>query len=647
MRSYRYVVAGELCEINFPETEDDMAGFEAFVAQGDRFLAFDTESTGLDLFSADHKLRLVQIGNSTTAWVLRVDRFAEHIKHFLRLPRNLSAHNAPFDALTVDRHLGVKVEELLSKIWDTKICAHLLDPRSREEGGIGLGLKEQCAVHIDPQAPDTQADLTKVFNGFGWTKAQGWARIPIEHMTYVIYAGLDVILDHRLLMKQMPAIQINSDLCRMEHKLQYLLTLMRRRGMLLDVPYLERLAIELHNEYVEQQDLAFDLGVESIFANEQVAKALLAMGEDLTATTASGNIQVDRAVLLPLADVNTNWERLHVREPNPLAEAILKGKRARKWMEAYALGCMKWKDGNDRIHPSINSLQARTARMSINDPALQQLPSSDWKIRRAFIPDPGYLMIAADYKAVEMRVLAALSGDWTMRTAIANDEDLHDFTATRVFGPQFTKKQRKIAKNIGFGKVYGGGAAGVARLTGAPEEDIKVAMEAYDRTFPGIKRYSRKLIREAQGGIAEVITPAGRRLPLDTDRLYAATNYIVQSTARDLLAQAIIRLFDAGLGEYLLIPVHDELVGQAPAESAEEIIKEIGSIMETDFMGVRIASSAEVVGTEIVTKYGKDPALIGKNWGVAYGAFDPLPIEMPVRKERRMKAGTWLQESLI
>lgn len=632
MRTYRYVVAGEACQIHFPETEDDMAGFEAFVAQGDQFLAFDTESTGLDLFSAGHKLRLMQIGNSTEAWVLRADLFAEKIKWFLRLPRNLCAHNAPFDALTVDRHLGVKVEELLPKIWDTKICAHLLDPRSQEEGGIGLGLKEQCTAHIDPQAADTANGLTKVFNGFGWTKHQGWARIPIEHMTYVIYAGLDVIYDHRLLMKQLPAIQLNGDLCKLEHKLQYLLTLMRRRGMRVDVPYLHRLEIELHNDYVEQCDLALDLGVDSIFANEQVVAKLLEMGEELTATTKGGALQVDRAVLLPLADLNTRWERLNVREPNPLADAVLRGKRAEKWRTAYALGCLNWRDADDRIHPSINSLQARTARMSVADPALQQLPSSDWRVRRAFVPDPGQVMFAADYKAVEMRVLAALSGDWTMRSAIANGADLHDFTATRVFGPQFTDQERKIAKSIGFGKVYGGGAAGVARLTGADEAGIKVAMEAYDNTFPGIKRYSRRLMRQAQGGILEVVTPIGRRLPLDPDRIYAATNYVVQSTARDLLAQAIIRLFDAGLGDYLLVPVHDELVGQAPVETAEQIVKEIGNVMESDFQGVHIASSAKVVGT---------------SWGAAYKAPAVLPMDLPERRERRMKEGAWLQETLL
>jgi DNA polymerase-1 len=626
------VVAGDLCEIHFPESDEDMAAFEAFLAQGDKFLALDTESTGLDIFSAQHQLRLVQVGNSREAWVLRWDRFKDWIRRLLGLRRNFIAHNATFDALTLDRHGAISIEELLPKIWDTKIMAHLLDPRGKMEGGIGLGLKELSAEHVDSQAPDTSNDLTKVFNGFGWTKAQGWARIPIEHMTYVLYAGLDVILCHRLHEKLLLAVQLYGDICKMEHKLQYFLALMRRRGMLLDIPYIERLTTDLHNQFVEQQDLAMDLGVESIFANEQVIAQLQAMGEKLTATTDKGALQVDRAVLLPLADVNTNWERLNVREPNPLAEAVLKGKRAKKWLEAYAMGFLEWRDTNDRIHPVINSLQARTARMSIQEPALQQLPSSDWTIRRAFIADPGFSMLAVDYKAVEMRVLAALSEDWTMRRAIADGEDLHSFTASRVFGTNFSKKQRKIAKSIGFGKVYGGGAAGVARLTGAPEDDIRIAMEAYDRTFPGIKRYSRKLIRQAQSGIMEVVTPIGRRLPLDPDRLYAATNYVVQSTARDLLAQAVIRLFEAGLGEYLLIPVHDEVVGQAPIESADEIAKEIGSVMESDFMGVRIES---------------DPSVVGASWGAAYGAPAVLPMEVPVRKERRMKPGTWLQEALI
>jgi DNA polymerase-1 len=346
-------------------------------------------------------------------------------------------------------------------------------------------------------------------------------------------------------------------------------------------------------------------GVANVNSTKQVAEALAAMGETLTERTESGLVKVDKEVLMPLADLDREWERIEARDANPLADAVLRSKRAGKWSKSYAEAFLTLKDAEDRLHASIGGLQARTARMSISRPPLQQLPSGNWSIRRAFIADRGQSIIAADYQAVEMRVLAGLASEETMKAAIADGLDLHSFTAEAVWGKDFTKAHRKIAKAVGFGKVYGGGAATISRQTGADIEAVRGAIAAYDATFPGIKRFGRKLVNRAEYGRKEVVTPSGRHLPLDRDRLYAATNYVVQSTARDLLAQAIVDIFDAGLGDHLLLPVHDELIGQAPTEHAEEVIREIGRVMESTFYGVRIES---------------DPEVYGPSWGHGYGA---------------------------
>ncbi|MDG4792728.1 DNA polymerase [Micromonospora sp. WMMD1082] len=607
MKSLVHTVAGSTVGIHFPERREDLDGFRAFLAGGDKVLAFDTETTGLDVYTGTHRLRLAQFGNGREAWVLRADLFAEEIVAALRQPRPFVAHNAPYDLLVVDRHLGVKLEDLGPRTYDTRVLGHLLDPRAPQEGGIGLGLKPLSAVYVDPDAPDTQEGLTAVFRSLGLTKATGWAGIPIDNETYVRYAGLDVILTHRLFRELGPLVrEIGLDhLSKFEHHLQVLLAILQRKGFRLDVPYVERLKADLLAEAERFRTVSRRYGVENVNSTAQVATALDAMGETLTERTASGATKVDKGVLLPLADLSLGWERLDVREPNPLADAVLRSKRSEKWATAYAQAFLDLKDADDRLHPSIGALQARTARMSISRPPLQQLPSSDWRVRRAFIADPGQAIIAADYQAVEMRVLAALSEDATMKKAIADGVDLHSFTAERVFGPDFTKAHRKIAKAVGFGKVYGGGAATITRQTGADLASVKTALAAYDATFPGIKRYSRRLMERAQFGKREVTTPSGRHLPLDRDRLYAATNYVVQSTARDLLAQAIADIFAAGLGDHLLLPVHDELIAQAPTESAEEVIREIGRVMESTFYGVRIES---------------DPEVYGPSWGHGYGA---------------------------
>ncbi|MDG4801746.1 DNA polymerase [Micromonospora sp. WMMD980] len=607
MLTLTHEVAGETCAIHFPERAADLMGFEAFIAGPDKVLAVDTETTGLDIYSPGHRLRLVQIGNSREAWVLQADLFAAHIRRALARPRHYVFHNFTYDALVLDRHLGIPLEDLGARSFDTRVAAHLLDPRAPQEGGIGLSLKPLSAVYVDPNAVDTADGLTAVFRSLGFTKATGFARIPIDHETYVRYAGLDVVYTHRLFRELGPMVRdVGLDhLSRFELHLQVLLAILQRRGMRLDIPYVEKLRADLLAEADQFKQVARRYGVENVNSTAQVATALQAMGEELTETTASGAAKVDKGVLLPLADLNLQWERTESRTPNPLADAVVRSKRSEKWATAYADAFLELRDSEDRLHPSIGALQARTARMSVSRPPLQQLPSSDWRVRRAFIPDPGQSIIAADYQAVEMRVLAALSGDETMIKAIADGVDLHSFTAEKVFGPDFTKQHRKIAKAVGFGKVYGGGATTIARQTGADMESVRGALAAYDATFPGIKRYSRRLVNRAEYGRKEVVTPAGRHLPLDRDRLYAATNYVVQSTARDLLAQAIVDIFDAGLGDHLLLPVHDELIAQAPEADAEEVIREIGRVMESDFYGVRIAS---------------DPEVVGASWGAAYGA---------------------------
>jgi DNA polymerase-1 len=604
--TFNYTLAGEECVIYFPERRDELAGFERFLARGDKVLGLDTETNNLDTYSRGGGLRLVQFGNAREAWVLRADLFRDAIIRALRQPRAFAVHNAAFDLPVIDFFLGVTIEELADRVIDTRIFAHLLDPRQEHEGGAGLSLKPLSAIYIDESAPDTQEGLTKVFNSLGFTKETGWANIPIDHPTYLLYAGLDVLLETRLFYELAPIVNDLglAHLSKFEHHFQALCCVMRRKAVALDVPYIEKLRVDLAEEHGVYAGIAAKYGVDNVNSTDQVSAALVGMGEDLTELTDGGALKVDKAVLLPLADLDMQWERITAREPNPLANAVLRAKRANGWNKSYAGAFLDLRDSHDRLHASINPLQARTARMSISRPPLQQLPSKDWKVRRAVVADPGHLMISADYDQIELRVLAALADVQGMKDAIREGRDLHGYTATLVYGEDFTKFQRGLMKGVGFGKVYGGGKETLARQTGAPIDAVAHAIAEYDRVYPEVKRYAKRLQSRAEYGKKEVITVSGRHLPLDRDRLYSATNYVVQSTARDVLAQAIVDLFDAGLGDYLLLPVHDEIIAQAPEREAQEVAAEIGRIMSGDFYGVPLTASGEVTGT---------------SWGHAYG----------------------------
>jgi DNA polymerase I-like protein with 3'-5' exonuclease and polymerase domains len=596
-------VSGDVVRIYVPETTGDLDGFQDFLREsGDRPLGLDTETTGLDIYAPGHRVRLVQVGNAREAWVLDPERFHFQIFEALRGSRRFYLHNATYDALVLDRHGLADALDLLRRSLDTYTLAHLLDPRPRAEGGSGLKLKELAEIYVDPEAKDAQTDLIAVFHAHGFTKETGYAGVPLEDRTYLRYAGLDPIYAFRLAEALIPFAESFQHLQDFERDLQVVLAGIQRRGVLVDVDYTRSLSEALTRE-------AEIHGARTA----QVAAGLEAMGEELTETTATGKPKVDSAVLLYLADLDKDWQRVEAREPNPLADAVIRTKRAGKWRESYTDAFLRLRDSSDRLHPSINGLAARTARMSISMPPLQQLPSGEARIRRCLLADEGHVLLAADYSQVEMRILAALSEDPKMMAAIAGGEDLHEMTARAAVGeevwaswtPAQRKRARKLFKGVGFGKVYGGGKVTLSRQTGASITEVAAAIAKYDRLYPGIKRYSKRLQTRAQYGAMEVVTPSGRHLPLDRSRVYSATNYVIQSTARDAFAQAILELDDAGLSQYILLPVHDELVCSAPFEDAADVLHAIQSIMTTSFRGVTLAT---------------DGSLGIRSWGSLYGA---------------------------
>lgn len=614
MRTYRLKVAGESVSVQVPGNASDLQRFRTWIAETSTRgpVAVDTETTGLDIYSSTFRLRAVQLGDAHTSWVIhweRGDIFREAARWALGRLGTCLIHNAPYDWLALDEHAGVPVEVLAPRTTDTRLLSALLDPRQASEGGTGHGLKALSARYLDESAPDTQAGLTEVFRAHGWSAAAGWSRISLDHPTYNTYAGLDTILTARLapiLRAELKRLEVPARLVDYEHQLARICATMQRTGLVLDETYTRHLSARLAHDARRHADEAARWGVTNVNSTRQLADALGAMGEELTERTRTGAVRVDRPVLLSLADLDADWNRVGAREPNPLALSVVRSKRAGKWRQTYVQPFLDTVDANGRIHPAINSLQARTARMSVTRPALQTLPSSDHMIRRALLADPGHVMVSVDFAAIEMRVLAALADVTTMKNAISRGEDLHGVTATHVFGPNYTPSQRDICKGIGFGKVYGGGPAGISRMTGVPVEDVRRAVDAYDRTYPEIARAARRWEREAYASGLVHISPTGRRLPLDRRRVYAVTNYAVQSCARDVLGQALIDMDATGLLTHLRLPIHDEVVASVPAADARDLAHELERCMTFPVFGVPMAAEAKIGGRSWGSLYGAD-----------------------------------------
>ena len=241
---------------------------------------------------------------------------------------------------------------------------------------------------------------------------------------------------------------------------------------------------------------------------------------------------------------------------------------------------------------------AITGRLSSNDPNLQNIPvrsAEGRRIREAFIAAPGAVIVSADYSQIELRIMAHLSGDPGLLRAFAAGEDVHRHTAAEIFGVEsasVTGEQRRYAKVINFGLIYGMSAFGLASQLGIERAAAQQYMERYFLRYPGVKDYMERT-RESARSLGYVETVFGRRLYLPEIRggsgprrqgaERAAINAPMQGTAADLIKLAMIAvqawISDSGIASRLIMQVHDELVLEVPDSEVESVTTELPRLM--------------------------------------------------------------------
>ncbi len=279
------------------------------------------------------------------------------------------------------------------------------------------------------------------------------------------------------------------------------------------------------------------------------------------------------------------------RANDPLADAVLGYKKAAK-NAAQLNTIIGHAEVDGRVRPQINSLRAITARMSIVEPALQTIPPD---MRAMFVADEGQTWVSADYAQVELRVAAALSQEPAWIEAFAAGEDVHQSVADRV------GVTRKTAKALNFGVLYGGGKAALARAADIDQVEAGAAIAAFRREHPRFTKWARALsesIVHSPDGI--MMTRTGRPIPVDAAFAWRSTNYQIQSTARDLLAGALIEAEKAGLADAIRLPLHDEFLASVDEADADDYLVALTEAMGGVLDGVDI----QVEGTRI-----------GKRWG--------------------------------
>jgi DNA polymerase I len=275
-----------------------------------------------------------------------------------------------------------------------------------------------------------------------------------------------------------------------------------------------------------------------------------------------------------------------------------------------------------RIHTSYHQAVAATGRLSSTDPNLQNIPvrtQEGRRIRQAFVAPPGHSLVAADYSQIELRIMAHLSGDTSLCRAFAENRDVHQATAAEVFGmaqDSVSADQRRSAKAINFGLMYGMSAFGLARQLGIPRGDAQKYMDLYFERYPGVKRYMEETRRQArETGFVETVF--GRRLYLPEIqsrnaalRQYAersAINAPMQGTAADIIKRAMIQvdswLQSSRIAARLIMQVHDELVLEVADEAIEPVVGQVRQHM------VRAADLTVPLKVDVG---------VGRNWDEAH-----------------------------
>lgn len=573
--------------LNLVDTVDKAQAFISWLGERRPLdaIAVDIETGELpgnprkDALSPWHgRIRLVQVGDGMTGWSIPWDDWKGVFYDAMsKFDGPIVCHNIAFEAKWFD----VQSDWVLPwhRAHDTMLMAKLIDP-------LGTGaLKKLTQIHVDSTAAALQSVLDVGLSDNGWT----WGTVPINYQPYWSYGALDTVLTMRLFEqfweKCAPG-KPYSMAYELEMNTRRITTKMELNGARLDLDYSQRKYDELLDYTGKVSQWAKSTYDLSIGSNQQLVRQFESMGGVITELTDKGQKSASKDQLkLLVRDGNA--------EVKQLAETTLSYRQSLKVANTYFANFINDNVGGF-VHPSINTMGARTGRMSIQNPALQTLPKGDDTVRRAFLPkDDDHVIITSDLDQVEFRMFASLSKDPNLiqlfLRADATGSDPFTEIGREVYQDNSmvkSDKRRNLIKGVVYGRLYGAGVAKQAVTAGVAEEQMRAVSDAFDARYPGMQGFqkfvektgSERLERE---GVGYVNTWTGRRLPCDEDRTYTLVNYLIQGGAAEVFKSNLVKLDQADLTDLLIVPVHDEIVLNAPREDAEEIKELVRKCMTT------------------------------------------------------------------
>lgn len=607
------------------ETILDQSRFEVWLKklQDAQLIAFDTETTGLDAQQAQLVGLSFAVKPGEAAYIplthsymgvpeqLDRDTVLRALKPLLEDPNKAKVgQHAKFDmnilancAIGGDPACGISVQGIA---FDTMLESYVLDSTATRHDMDSLALK--YLGHSTTSFQDIAGKGAKQLT---------FDQISLEQAGPYAAEDADVTLRlHNVLHEKLLAIpSLNSVLTDIEMPLVPVLARIERQGALVDAKLLGVQSVELGDKMVALEREAFEIAGEefNLSSPKQLGVILYEkLGLPIISKTAKGQPSTAEAVLAELAE-----------QDFPLPKVLMQYRSMSKLKSTYTDRLPEQiNPRTGRIHTSYHQAVTATGRLSSSDPNLQNIPirtAEGRRIRQAFVAPPGYKLLAADYSQIELRIMAHLAKDEGLLHAFRNNLDVHSATAAEVFGVELsdvTTDQRRSAKAINFGLIYGMSAFGLAKQIGVDRKQSQAYIDRYFARYPGVLDYmERTRTQAAEQGYVETIF--GRRLYLPEINAKnpalrkgaerTAINAPMQGTAADIIKKAMVAvdnwLSASGLEARVILQVHDELV----LEVREDLVEQVSEALRVHM------SDAATLDVPLVVEVG-----VGNNWDEAH-----------------------------
>lgn len=571
-------------ELVLVDSVEEVENFLRWLGERRSVLAVDVETTGLDPWR--DKVRLCQFGDVHMGWALPYRDWRGVVRHALETYEGpMVAHNMKYDVSMLEQD-GLEVPR--HRLHDTMTMCHLVDSHGPK------GLKQAAKRYVGAGAGQGELELKHAMKRARWT----WETVPEDFEAYWLYGALDTVLTARLAEKLWRQVQPFRSAYELEVAVTWVLLDMEQRGARIDVDYCVAEYNHLMGELAQIVEWAHkQYGQEfNILSHTQVLNALLAEGFTFTKVTEKGNPSLTDEVLRGI--------------DHPLAKAARRARRDDKFATTYFAAYLNYEvDGY--VHCNVNPLGAdKTGRMSISRPSMQNIPRLR-SLRDAFIPREGHKLVLTDYQAQETRLIAHFAREQNMIDAFQRGEDIHTFVASMVYGvpvAEVQKEQRRRSKQCGHARNYGAGGAKLALTAGITEREGIEFARRYDQAFPRIGPFNasvqRAIRQRDEDGYGYVMSYSGRKIRVPVKKAYVGTNWLVQGSGSDALKKGLVNADRAGIAEFAVVPVHDEVVWDIPEADIADVLSEVRTAFEHTDLRVPLPIESRVVSS----------------WGEAYTA---------------------------